>query len=311
LQTPYTWEAELSAFGKKQFESEELKKQAFTQKWEDLISSNKVGYMALLRNLRNILQANVSITHINHVCKTLASKEHVLASRQMPFRFLAAYRELSGVNSEYSPKMMNTLESAAQLSAHNIAGFDAYTRVLVACDVSGSMQVLISERSIIMNYDIGLMLAMLLQSRCENVVLGIFGDTWKIVNLPSRGILSNVGTFYDLEDEVGYSTNGHLVITDLIERGVIMDKIMIFTDCQLWNSNDETIQLKDVWTQYKKIAPGAKLYLFDLAGYGRTPLDITNKDVYLIAGWSDKIFDMLHAIENGNNALKVINAIEI
>jgi hypothetical protein len=207
--------------------------------------------------------------------------------------------------------MMSALENAVQVSAGNIAGFDASTRVLIACDVSSSMWEPISERSKIMNYDIGLMLAMLLKSRCENVVSGIFGDTWKIVNLPSSGILSNVDAFYKREGEVGYSTNGHLVIADLIERGIIMDKIMIFTDCQLWNSNDDTVQLKDVWKQYKKIAPEAKLYLFDLAGYGLTPLDISNKDVYLIAGWSDKIFDMLHAIDNGRNALKAIKAIKI
>jgi uncharacterized membrane protein YkvA (DUF1232 family) len=103
-----------------------------------------------------------------------------------------------------------------------------------------------------------------------------------------------------------------LVIADLIERGIIMDKIMMFTDGQLWNSSDDdTVQLRDVWKQYKKIAPGAKLYLFDLAGYGLTPLDISNKDVYLIAGWSDKIFDILHAIDHGINALKAIKAIKI
>ncbi|MDR1980991.1 MAG: TROVE domain-containing protein [Tannerellaceae bacterium] len=312
LQTPYTWETELSDLGKKQFESEELKQEAFTQKWEELIDSNKVGYMALLRNLRNILQANVSNNHIDHVCQRLASKEHVLTSKQMPFRFLAAYRELSEVNSGYTSKMMDALENAVQVSAGNIAGFDASTRVLIACDVSSSMWEPISERSKIMNYDIGLMLAMLLKSRCKNVVSGIFGDTWKVVNLPSSGILSNVDAFYQREGEVGYSTNGHLVIANLIERGIIMDKIMVFTDGQLWNSSDDdTVQLRDVWKQYKKLAPQAKLYLFDLAGYGLTPLDISNKDVYLIAGWSDKIFDMLDAIDRGINALKAIKAIKI
>jgi len=203
------------------------------------------------------------------------------------------------------------LEDAVKAAAGNIAGFDETTKVLIACDVSGSMQQAISPNSKMMNYDIGLMLGMLLKSRCENAVCGIFGDTWKIVNLPDSGILSNVDEFYKREGEVGYSTNGHLVIENLINREEVMDKIMIFTDCQLWDSTGKDTRLKDVWHKYKTIAPEARLYLFDLAGYGRVPLDITNDDVRLIAGWSDKIFDILQAIDHGSDALKEIRAIEI
>jgi len=161
------------------------------------------------------------------------------------------------------------------------------------------------------NYDIGLMLGMLLKSRCKNVITGIFGNTWKIIDLPDNGILSNVDEFYKREGEVGYSTNGYLVIEDLIFKKEVIDKIMIFTDCQMWDSSGNNTQFKDVWKKYKIIAPEAKMYLFDLAGYGNVPLDIKNDDVYLIAGWSDKIFDILQAIDNGSDALIEIKAIEI
>ncbi|MNT51452.1 hypothetical protein D3C72_1884170 [compost metagenome] len=53
------------------------------------------------------------------------------------------------------------------------------------------------------------------------------------------------------------------------------------------------------------------MYLFDLAGYGTTPLKTDSSDVFLIAGWSDKLFDVLAAIEDGQNALSEINAIEL
>ena len=310
LETPYTWETELSALGQNKYESENAKQEAFRRKWEELIDSGKVGYMALLRNLRNILEANVSAQHIQRVCETLSAKEKVLRSKQLPFRFLAAYRELSKISSGYATKVMNALEEAVKVSANNIAGFDESTKVLVACDVSGSMQKPISKNSKVMNYDIGLMLGMLLKSRCENVVSGIFGSTWKIVNLPDSGVLSNVDAFYKREGEVGYATNGYSVVEDLLERKQVMDKIMIFTDCQLWNSLG-SVQIKEVWKKYKTIAPEAKMYLFDLAGYGDVPLDITHDDVHLIAGWSDKIFDILQAIDNGSDALKEIKAIEL
>jgi 60 kDa SS-A/Ro ribonucleoprotein len=182
---------------------------------------------------------------------------------------------------------------------------------VIAADVSGSMQTNISAKSVVQNFDIGLMLAMLLQNRCDNVVTGMFGDTWKIINMPKRNILSNVEEYRRREGEVGYSTNGHLVIQDLINRRQVVDKIMLFTDCQLWNSQGgNTTQI--VWKQYRAINPNAKLYLFDLAGYGTTPINvIENQSVFLIAGWSDKVFDILSAIEDGSNAVGVIEGMVV
>ena len=43
--------------------------------------------------------------------------------------------------------------------------------------------------------------------------------------------------------------------------------------------------------------PEAKLYLFDLAGYGQPPMHMAERDVYLIAGWSDRVFDILAAVD--------------
>jgi hypothetical protein len=208
--------------------------------------------------------------------------------------------------------VLDSLEDAVLQSAANINGFGKGTSVVIACDVSGSMQKAISAKSKIQNYDIGLMLAMLLQSRCENVQTGMFGDTWKIIGVSRRNILSNVQEFYKREGEVGYSTNGHLVIQDLINRRVVVDKVMMFTDCQLWNSNVTVQQtIVALWKQYKVMAPQARLYLFDLAGYGNTPIDVKSDGVYLIAGWSDKIFDVLTALEEGQSTLAEIEKIEL
>ena len=111
----------------------------------------------------------------------------------------------------------------------------------------------------------------------------MFGDTWKIINVPTKGVLNNVNEFYKREGEVGYSTNGYKVIDDLVSRKVVMDKIMMFTDCQLWDSQADGNSLSISWSKYRTIAPNAKLYLFDLAGYGQMPIDVRKNDVYLIA----------------------------
>jgi len=305
LETPYTWETELSALGQTKFASENEKEIAFRTKWEELIDSRKIGYMALMRNLRNILEAGVSKQHIESVYETLSNGDAVRRSKQLPFRFLAAYREISKNNSAYAGRVLDALEQAVTVSAENISGFDEDTTVLIACDVSGSMQSPVSPNSKILSYDIGLMLAMLLKSRCKNAVTGMFGDSWKVINVPTQGILSNVEAFYRREGEVGYSTNGYLVIEDLLKNKQQIDKVMMFTDCQLWNSRNES-KITNLWNDYKKISPNSKLYLFDLSGYGNTPLDITRDDVYLIAGWSDKVFDIIAAIDRGGDALAEI-----
>jgi len=308
LQVPFTWEVELSALGQQKFETVELKQAAKKAKWEELIFSNKLGYMATLRNLRNILEAAVSKEALNKVCCFIADEKAVANSKQLPFRFLSAYRELKVLDNGRVSKMLDALEDAVLYSAANIAGYDDDTKVVIAADVSASMQKPVSAKSKVLLYDIGLMLAMLLQNRCQNVITGMFGDTWKTINVTRKNILANVQEFYNREGEVGYSTNGYLVIKDLLQRKKVVDKVMLFTDCQLWNSNNSGENIAVLWKQYKSIAPAAKLYLFDLAGYGNTPLNVQRNDVYLIAGWSDKIFNVLKAIEDGSDAMKVIEA---
>src|SRR5699024_2604305 len=54
--------------------------------WEALIPN--MGYMALLRNLRNFEKEGVSDTVLDEVARRLADPEEVAKSRQLPFRFL-------------------------------------------------------------------------------------------------------------------------------------------------------------------------------------------------------------------------------
>ncbi len=315
LTVPYTWETELSALGQQTFESEKAKKLAVKAKWEELIDSKKLGYMAMLRNMRNMLEAEIDAEHVVKVCTQLASEEAVKKSKQLPFRFLAAYRELKQINSGFVPMILDALEEALKASVANMRGFGVDTKVVIACDVSSSMQKPVSPRSKVLYYDISLLMGMMLQYKCKNVLSGMFGDRWKVVQMPTRNILANVDAFYKREGEVGYSTNGYLVLDYLIKAGYVADKVMMFTDVQMYDSVSgntligNTVAAK--WKAYKKIAPNAKLYLFDLAGLGKLPLEIKDNDVYLIAGWSDKIFDVLNALDEGGNAMTEIEKIVI
>lgn len=298
LETPYTWETELSAKGNK------------PEVWSELISSGKLGYMAVLRNLRNMLDAGVDKAHLADVAARLENPEQVRKSKQFPFRYLSAFRELKNNDSPLASMLLDSLEGAIKTSAENIKGFGYDTTVAIVCDVSGSMQVPVSPKSKVQNYDIGLLLGMLLQSRCKSVVSGMFGDTFKIVNLPKSSILQNVEELHSREGEVGYSTNGYLVLRDLEKKGVQADKVMMFTDCEMWDSYGSD-SMQKAWASYTKFYPSAKLYLFDLSGYGSTPVSTVGTNVYLIAGWSDKVFDVLAAYEAGSTAVEQVKEIVI
>jgi 60 kDa SS-A/Ro ribonucleoprotein len=311
LATAYTWETELSAVGQGQFADAGQKALAKAEKWEELVQGGKLGYMALLRNLRNLLADGlVSDAVVKQACQTLADARQVAKAKQLPFRYLAAYRELQEVAQGQVGQVLAALEAAVLHSVANLRGFDEKTRVVIAADVSGSMQQPISPNSKVQNFDIGLVLAMLLQNRCANVLTGMFGNRWKVIQVPKDNVLANVMEFRRREGEVGYATNGHLVVQGLIDRRYMADKVMLFTDCQLWDTGGQTNAMARAWGEYKaKVAPQAKLYLFDLAGYGRVPLDVRAGDVHLIAGWSDKVFDVLSDIEQGRDALHQVRQI--
>lgn len=303
LDVPYTWETALSMAG----QQEGLDK---SEVWEELVKSGKMGYMALLRNLRNIANHQISQEVVDIIARRIADPEEVVRSRQFPFRFVAAYREIGELQSPHTEKMLEALETAVKHSAARISGFDQNTSVLVATDLSASMMTPLSQKSMISYQDVGLVLSLLLKSKCKEVRIGLFGETYKVIDEVSDNILEAVENLKSIY--VGHATNGHLVIQNLIETGIIVDKIMIFSDLQFWLTNySGNEDISTYWFQYKKIAPHAKLYMFDLAGYGTTPVETGPGNITYLSGWSDKIFDMLNAIEEGSDVISEIEQVEV
>jgi len=177
LPVPRTWEVLVSEAPKLGKSKKEI--------WEEVIDMwvevekkkiKKVkNFMALIRNLRNILEAGVSPEHLEKVSLALSSKDAVLYSKQLPFRFFSAYREIADVGEFKSSAIMEYLEQAIQYSTENIKGFDLNTNVLIACDMSSSMQHPLSPKGKVQYFEIGLVLGMLLQNRCKIVFSCLFG----------------------------------------------------------------------------------------------------------------------------------------
>ncbi len=287
--------------------------------WHDVINQvfNKDGktqnYMAQLRNLRNCLQdSTVTQADILLLCKMLSDKNAVLYSKQFPFRFLSAYREVEKIAHPLSPQVLDALETAVSYSLENIPNLAGTT--LIASDVSGSMETAISKNSTVQRWDIGIVLGMIAHKFCNMSLTGIFGTEWKAVPLAkySTGLLANSMKLRSISNEVGWSTNGYKIIEYLLASNMQVDRIMIFTDCQMWDSSGYEKTFAELFIKYQRKYPNVKLYAFDLAGYGTIMVPQNTKGVCLVGGWSDRIFDFVTAFESlgQNTAIQTIKAIK-
>jgi len=156
LEPPDTWEVGLSAGSNKR------------ETWERLLSENKLGAMALLRNLRNFQRDRVDESLI------LSSIENMKADRVLPFRFISA--------AKYAPQWEPNIEVAMMkcLAVHD--KIPGHTVLLI--DVSGSMRDSVSSKSDITRLDAACGVAMLAREICEKVDILTFSE--KLIRIPSR-----------------------------------------------------------------------------------------------------------------------------
>ena len=82
IETPETWETLLSARGNS------------AGTWEYLIRSKKLPFMAMLRNLRNLIITGVDSQTHDMVLERLQDPEAIYRSRIFPFGFLSAYESI-------------------------------------------------------------------------------------------------------------------------------------------------------------------------------------------------------------------------
>lgn len=246
LNTPDTWEVELSASKDKK------------ASWTRLLDENKLGALALLRNLRNMKEADVDQNLVRiHL-------DNMKTDRVLPFRFISAART--------NPTLEPTLEQAMFRSLKEVEKLPGKTAIVV--DNSGSMHgTKVSAKSDIDRADAACALAILLREVCEDVVVVGFGSNAQVV--PSR-------RGFALADAIkrgpGGGTNTDYALQLAEQEGY--DRIIVVTDEQ----SHQTIREPKT----------RKAYFVNVAcnkngiGYGRwTHID----------GWSESILRYIQTFE--------------
>ena len=259
-----TWEDVLSALGSK------IDKKVL---WENLIPT--MGYMALLRNLRNFDQAGIGTKAQDEVIAKLSSLEEVKKSRQFPFRFLSAYRNTGSLT------WGRALEQAANFSLANIAELPGKTLILV--DRSGSMFGRTSEKTQLTWADSAALFGTALALRnLGRTSLYEYGSSIGQVQIRAGDSLLRVSTerFHNLggtytAEAIRTTYQGH-------------DRVIILTDEQSHSGN-----------VFAPIPAHVPTYVWNLAGYrmGMAPSGTDNRHVF--GGLVDSSFRLIPLLERG------------
>ena len=91
LKNTATWESMLTQAGK--LATNEARNEAKKDAWTSLLTSKRLGYFALLRNLRNIMEQAPEAIEL--ACEQLTSRKAIKKSLVLPFRFDTAHHQLS------------------------------------------------------------------------------------------------------------------------------------------------------------------------------------------------------------------------
>jgi hypothetical protein len=250
LASPDTWEVALSGGAGK--------KETFTR----LLSEGKLGYLALLRNLRNMTETGVEKKLIE---KALADRKG--ARRVLPFRYVAAARAC--------PQLEPAIDKALLASIGEQGELGGETAVLV--DVSGSMDARLSHHSDLRRIDSAAALASIIRAQG----LRVFTFSNDVVEVAARRGMSGVDAVIKSQPHGG---------TDLGKAVEAMNQLEL----------DRLIVISDEQSHTRVPEPKAPLaYMINVAsyqngiGYGRW---------VHIDGFSEAVLRFIHELERGFGA---------
>jgi 60 kDa SS-A/Ro ribonucleoprotein len=195
LKNTKTWEAKQSKAGRvasavaadhelSASERAALTKDAKRLAWEAQLDKGEIGYDALLKNLRNMVEAGVKVRLVEEAI--VARKG---AHRTLPFRYLVAAR--------YAPEFKKALDQALVAAIEDLPRISGKTAILV--DLSGSMDDKLADKSELIRKDAAAALAALFPGeadvytftdsirRVQGTLKGITGIEKILGNMPSGG----------------------------------------------------------------------------------------------------------------------------
>lgn len=293
LQAADTWEKALSAAGQTA-ETEEEKDALKGAAWARLLEDKKLGYLACLRNLRNIAEQAPEV--LPAALDLIRNENACRKSRVFPFQFRTTYDVGREMGNHLGKQIQMAVAKAADISLANIPQLPGKTLVVV--DDSGSMTTAGGQGVI----KIASVFAAALVKGLPDCDYMQFSDDARFINLDTVGM----GVFA-LAEKIECScksagTNFPAIFERIARDHKSYDRIIILSDMQGWMQGG----VQEIFAKYAKAVKAQlghvpKLYSFDLTGSGTAQFPA--EQVCLMAGFSDKIFDLMGQMEHDRDAL--------
>lgn len=299
LRNEDTWEAIIS------------KKGSNKEAWKEALDN--MGHMALLRNIRNLLKAEVPY---DLFVKTLV--EGVPYGKQLPFRYLSAHKVLTDAPAPVKEALADCIE----LSMKALPRFPG--KLMSLCDNSGSAWGATTSSMGIMHIaEIANLTAVIGAHLADEGWVGVFGDELKRISVSKRGsILEQTDKVSEIGKSVGGSTeNGIWLFWDqAICKKEHWDNVFVFSDQQaghggLYGTNPASykdylwgyrnIDVGKLVKMYRaRVNPNVNVFLVQVAGYRDTIMPEFYNRTYILGGWGEGLFKFAHQMSKMISAQK-------
>ncbi|UQA61668.1 TROVE domain-containing protein [Polyangium aurulentum] len=283
--TGRTWEAIVSARGSNR------------TAWKKAMPA--MGHMAMLRNLRNMLEAGMKPEEI--ISPLLAGAKN---GKQLPFRYFSAYKAVEG---KAPGRLLDAIETCLVSSLGELPRFGG--RVMVLADNSGSAQSTTTSSMGSMKIStIGNLTGILAGMRADEGWLGVFGDALETFAVrKNASIFDQLARAEELAKGIGTSTeNGvWLFFDEAIRKKERWDAVFVLSDMQAghgglygtnpksyreygWGEGGRYIDVAKLVSAYRKrVNANVKVFLVQIAGYKDTLVPEFYDRTYILGGWGE------------------------
>lgn len=317
LPTPETWETQVSTKGNK------------ASTWEELIDHNKLPFMAMLRNLRNLILAGVSSKHHQWAMRKLNDERAVVNSKQFPFRFFSAYevleklekmsngdettpqrkdrkkgkkekkkKEMPEIDKSLLHKYKSALDNALKIATtYNVKPIGGST--LILCNAGHSMdKPCTAARGLgkpLKIAEVGILLGLMCKYSCEKSTMLVYGgnEDFMEVELQDGTILKNMEVAKSAVSGKQLARRDGVIpmsiFNDMLVDQKSVDNIVIFTD----NNDYQIREMRDFLKKYRHLVNPELLFVSVDLSTARSGLSDAIKPEHpndiYLAGYSDQI----------------------
>lgn len=273
--------------------------------WKNMVEGNRLGYLALIRNLNNILDEDVDDEWVKrNLVDQLINEVSIKKSLVFPYQIYTAYRNLK----VQSFAVITALDTAFRIACGNMPKMDGNSVIML--DVSGSMDDRYGDKSSLTIKEVGACYAaaLYINGNCDFIKFGnrAKASTFKKACGPFQVIREMCDN-----DNCGYGTDIAPAFGLINDKKY--DRIFVVSDMQVMGKQNRfwgwgnSVDGMSNYRSYCAANGRTILYSFDLGNYSNQIANPNNHDVHLMTALNDNVFKMLEYVENGGKLYDYIN----